>query len=139
MKSTVLYRIAAVLLVIFAAGHTVGFLKFEPPTAEGVAVRDAMDKVHFPLGSSSFSYGGFYRGFGLFATIYLLFAAFLAWHLGSMAQTVPQSITILGWAFFALQAASLVLCWRYFLVPPIILSALLSVCTGWAAWMLRNG
>jgi len=139
VKATLLYRIAAVLLFIFAAGHTVGFLKFKPSTAEGVAVRDAMDKVHFPLGSSTFSYGGFYRGFGLFATIYLLFAAFLAWHLGSMAQTVPQSIAILAWAFFALQLASLVLCWLYFLAPPIILSALLSICTGLAAWILKNG
>jgi len=28
MSATVLYRIAAVLLVLFAAGHTLGFLRF---------------------------------------------------------------------------------------------------------------
>jgi hypothetical protein len=82
MKATALYRIAAVLFIVFAAGHTVGFLGFRPPTTEAAAVRDAMKNVHFQVGGSSFTYGGFYTGFGLFATLYLLFAAYLAWHLG---------------------------------------------------------
>ena len=38
MKPTLLYRIAAVLYVLLAAAHTVGFQRFVPPTAEGVAV-----------------------------------------------------------------------------------------------------
>lgn len=50
MKAIMLYRIASVLLVLFAAGHTFGFLKFKPPTAEGLAVRDAMNNVHFQVG-----------------------------------------------------------------------------------------
>ena len=29
MTATLLYRIAAVVLIFFAAGHTVGFLKFK--------------------------------------------------------------------------------------------------------------
>ena len=66
MTATLLYRIAAVVLLLFAAGHTFGFLKFQPPTPEGVAVRDAMDNVQFKLGSRSYTYGDFYRGFGLF-------------------------------------------------------------------------
>jgi len=43
MKAVTLYRIASVLLVLFAAGHTFGFLKFKPSSAEGLAVRDAMN------------------------------------------------------------------------------------------------
>src|SRR5271165_4000097 len=81
MKVPYLYRIAAVLLVLFAAGHTIGFLSFKPPTAEGLAVRDAMMDVHFQVKSADLSYGGFYKGFGFFITVYLLFSAFLAWHL----------------------------------------------------------
>jgi hypothetical protein len=99
MNATLLYRIASVLLVVFAVGHTVGFLKFTPPTPEGVAVRDAMNGVHFHLGGGQYSYGGFYTGFGLFATIYLLFAAFVAWHLGGLAARSPQAIGALGWFF----------------------------------------
>ncbi len=125
------------MLVLFAAGHTFGFLKFKPPTPEGLAVRDAMRTVHFAVGGKSFSYGGFYTGFGLFVTAYLLFSAFLAWHLGALAATNPQSIGALGWAFSGVQVSSLILSWIYFAPPPAVLSALVVACLGWAAWLVR--
>jgi len=138
MKATLLYRIASVLLILFAAGHTIGFLKFKPPTPEAAAVWDAMNNVHFQVGRASFSYGGFYIGFGLFATAYLLFSAFLAWHLGGLAATNRPAIGALGWAFFMLQLASLALSWSYFFLPPVVLSALVAACTGWAAWQVKS-
>ena len=138
MTATLLYRTACVLLLLFAIGHTVGFLKFVPTTKEGVAVRDAMDSVQFPFGSGNFTYGGFYRGFGLFCTAYLLFTAFLAWHLGGMARTNPQSIVTLSWVFFALQLASIALAWKYFFAPPIVFSTLVAVCSGWASWLISR-
>jgi hypothetical protein len=92
MTATLLYRISAFVLVLFATGHTLGFLTFKAPTAEGVAVQQAMDNVRFSMGGKSLTYGDFYRGFGLFCTAYLLFAAFLAWHLGTMARSAPQAI-----------------------------------------------
>ena len=89
MTATLLYRIGAVVFVLFAAGHTLGFLKFKPDSAEGVAVYDSMNTVRLPVGSGKLTYGDFYRGFGLFCTLYLLFAAYLAWYLGSLAQSNP--------------------------------------------------
>jgi hypothetical protein len=136
MKATLLYRIAAVVLILFAAGHTFGFLKFKPPSPEGVAVRDAMDTVNLQVNSGKVTYGDFYRGFGLFCTAYLLFTAYIAWFLGGMAQTNPQAIGTMAWIFFALQLVSLALSWIYFLPPPIVLSAVVSICTGWAAWLV---
>jgi hypothetical protein len=138
MTATLLYRIASLLLVLFAVGHTVGFLKFNPPTPESIAVRDALDSVQFPIGNGKFTYGGFYRGFGLFCTAYLLFTAFLAWYLGGMAHSNPAAIVALSWIFFALQLASVGLSWRYFLVPPIVLSVLIAVCSGWASWLIQQ-
>ena len=139
MTATLLYRIAAVLFLVFAAGHTLGFLKFKPPSAEGIAVRDSMESVRFQVGSSTRTYGDFYRGFGLFCTLYLLFFAYLAWHLGGMAQSSPQAVGALAWVFFAVQLVGVVLSWIYFLPPPVILSALAAICTGWAAWLVRAG
>lgn len=138
MTATLLYRIAAFVLVLFAAGHTLGFIKFKPPTPEGVAVQQSMDQVRFQLGSKSYSYGDFYRGFGLFCTAYLLFAAFLAWHMGEMARNTPQAIGPLGWVFFALQVAGIVLSWKYFVPPPAIFSMVLAILTGWAAWLVNG-
>ena len=137
MNATLLYRIASVLLILFAAGHTVGFLNFKPPTAEGVAVRDSMQNVQFKIGNGTYSYEGFYKGFGLFCTAYLLFAAFLAWRLGAMARSNPQAIVSLAWVFFALQVAGIILSKMYFIPPPVIFSTLISICTGWAAWLVQ--
>lgn len=137
MKPTLLYRIASVLFILFAAGHTVGFLRFIPPSAEGVAVLDAMRNVHFTLGGGSYSYAGFYDGFGLSLSVYLLFSAFLAWYLGSLAARNPAAIGALGWVFCAMQAVQLAICLIYFFTPPAVFSALLVLCLGVAAWRVR--
>jgi len=133
----VLYRIAAVLFVLFAAGHTFGFLKFKPPTSEGVAVRDAMKNVQFRVDGRDYSYGGFYTGFGLYTTVYLLFSALLAWHLGNLAATSPHAVGVVGWAFFAVQVIGLALSWVYFFPVPAILSAVIAICLGLASWFTR--
>ena len=78
MSATLLYRIAAFVILLFAAGHTYGFLSLRVPSAEGRAVYDAMNTVHFELDGGSYSYGGFYRGLGLSCTVSLLFWGFLS-------------------------------------------------------------
>ena len=137
MKATLLFRIAAVLLLLFATGHTIGFLSFTPPTPEGVAVRDAMSNVHFQVRNNTLSYGGFYRGFGLFVTAYLVFSALLAWQLGSFAVKYPQAVRPLAWMLCMVQIASLILSVMYFAGAPVISSALVAACLGWAAWKTR--
>lgn len=129
MKAALLYRIAAVIFILFALGHTFGFLGFKPPTAEGLAVRESMERVHFTVSGETFSYGGFYRGFGLTITAYLLFLAFLTWQMGRIANVA------LAWGLVVLQVVMLVLSWMYFASIPTIMSAVLTVCLGWAAWL----
>ena len=109
MKATVLYRIAAVVFLLFAAGHTYGFLSLRAPSAEGRAVFDAMNTVTFEESGRSYTYGAFYRGFGLSITFSMILSAFLAWHLGELARNAPASIGMIGWVFFAVQAAGIVL------------------------------
>jgi hypothetical protein len=132
-----LYRTASILLFLFAAAHTYGFLAFQPPTPQAAAVRDAM-RVPFQVGSASFSYGGFYVGFGLFVTVAMLFWAYLAWRLGTLAATNPQVIGSLGWVFFATQVAAFVLSAIYFAAPPAISAALVAACLGWAAVLVNR-
>ena len=125
-----LYRIAAIVLVLFAAGHTAGFLTFKPPSDAGLAVREAMHGATFQLDGRSYTYEGFYKGFGLFVTAEMLFAAFVAWYLGAHPGNGA-----LGWALAALQAASLVLSVIYFFPVTWIFSAVILVCVAWAAWL----
>jgi len=138
VKPTLLYRIAAVLYVLLAAAHTVGFQRFVPPTADGVAVRDAMFNTHFALHGGTFSYGGFYLGFGISVGIYMLFAAFLAWHLGSLAKRDPSAIGALGIVFCAMQVAQLVVCLVYFFTAPIVFESVIALVLALAAWGVRR-
>ncbi len=137
MNATLLYRIAAVVFVLFAIGHTYGFLTMRPPSAEGRAVYDAMNTVRFDLGGRSFTYGGFYRGFGLSCTASLILSAFLCWHLGTLARSAPAAIGVLGWVFFAVQVVGVVLSFLYFGIPPMVLSAVVAAIVGVAAFLAR--
>jgi hypothetical protein len=133
-----LYRASAVLFVVFAVAHTVGFLTFTPPSQDGVSVRDAMERVQFTVAGSTFSYGAFYRGFGLSATVSMLFEAFLAWQLGWIAQLAPSAAVSVTWALCAVQVAGFALSYLYFSVPPAILSLGLAVLLAVAARRCRH-
>ena len=137
MGATLLYRIAAIIFVLFAVGHTYGFLSLRPASPEGRAVLDAMNTVHFDVGGRSFTYGGFYRGFGLSCTVSLILSAFLCWHLGQVARSNPAAIGARGWVFFAAQVVGVVLSFRYFGVPPMILSSMVTAIVGVAAFLAR--
>ncbi|HUD66453.1 MAG TPA: hypothetical protein VMQ17_17840 [Candidatus Sulfotelmatobacter sp.] len=136
MKAVWLYRTASIIFVLFAAGHTYGFLSFRPASAEGRAVWEAMNNVRFEQGGDSFTYGGFYLGFGLSATVFLLFSAFLTWYVGKLATDNPKAIGPLGWALFVLPFVSIGLNWKYFSVVPAIFAAVLAAILGSAAWLV---
>jgi len=137
-KAVVLYRIASVLFILYAVGHTSGFLKFQPPSAEGRAVWESMNNVHFQLGQTEATYGKLYVSFGLFISLYVLFAAYLAWYLGGLARNTPQAIGPLGWVFFAVQLGALALSAICFLPPPAILTGLAAICVGCASWLVST-
>ena len=97
-----------------------------------------MNSVSAVESSRSYTYGGFYRGFGLSATISMLFGAFLCWYLGELARTNPAAIGALGWAFLAAQVAGAVLSFLYFGPPAMVLSLLVALLVGSAAWLART-
>ena len=138
MSATLLYRIAAVVFVLFAVGHPYGFLSLRPASLEGRAVYDAMNTVHFEESGQSFTYGAFYRGFGLSCTASMILSAFLCWHLGGLARSAPAAIGVLGWAFFAVQVVGVVLSFLYFGLPPMVLSAVVAAIVGVAALLARR-
>ena len=129
MRARVWFRAAAVLLLLFAVGHTIGFLTFRAPTDAGRAVFDAMNTVRFADAHGSYSYGEFYRGFGLWITVSQVFVGFLAWRLGAMAgRGSAGEVKMIGWALVAVQVIGLALSARYFSLPPVIFSAVVAVC-----------
>jgi hypothetical protein len=138
MKPIVWFRISAVLLLLFAAGHTFGFLTFRAPTLEGQAVFTSMNSVHFSDGRWTYSYGNFYTGFGLFITFAQLFCAWLAWQLGAWARAGITEAATAAWGLCVLQLISFPLSVHYFSLPPAIFSLLTAITFACAAISTRR-
>jgi len=133
LRASTLYRIAAVLIVLFAIGHTVGFLQHDPSWGVDTLL-SSMKSIHFNIQGFSRSYWDFFVGFGLFVTVFLLFAAVLAWQLGSVASENLARMRVVGWAFALCFAAVTILSWKYFFAIPLVFSFLITVCLMLAAW-----
>jgi hypothetical protein len=128
MKPALWFRIAAALFLLFAVGHTYGFLTLRPSNPEGRAVLNAMNNTPLIVGSSTFTYGGFYLGFGLFITLFQLFTAWLCWQLGSMSRRAPSEAQSIAWAIVAVQVIGFGFSWKYFSIEPAVLSLLTALC-----------
>jgi hypothetical protein len=129
VTSRVLYRLAAVLILLFALGHSIGFPWSDP--AWGVDT-GAMRSAHFPILGFRRTYWDFYLGFGLFNSVFLLLAAILAWQLGGLPKGCPMRLT--AWALAFGFVALTVLAWKYLFPIPIVFSALIALCLLGAAW-----
>jgi hypothetical protein len=130
MKATVLYRTASTLLVLAAAGNTYGVVRFWQ--AGG-----ALNSMPLPE-DHRVSYGPVLLALGVFCSLCIVFAAYLAWHLGTLARTAPQAIGALGWALFAYQLLGVYVSFNELSGLVRIISVALAICTGWAAWLTRG-
>lgn len=135
MKAFWLYRIATILLVLFAIGHTLGFRQNIPEWKAG-AVIGAMQSTHFDAQGFNRTYWDFFSAFGLLFSVFLLFAAVLAWHLariqpGTFAPFMRQTAWTLAICFVAVT----VLNWRFAFTIPIVFSTLITVFLVGAAWL----
>ncbi len=138
MRAAVWFRVTAGLMVLFAAGHTFGFLTFDPGTAEGRAVLAAMNGTHFSVGGSTFSYGEFYLGFGLTISAVQLFEAWLAWQLGSMARRGVRDARVIAWGMVVLHVIGFGLSWRYVALVPAAFSLVTALTLAMGAISMRR-
>jgi hypothetical protein len=134
MSSAVLYRVSAILLVLFAGGHTIGFRRVD--SRWGIdSVVSGMQSVRFDVQGMTRNYWGFYVGFGLFVTVLLLFAAVLAWQLGGLPAEVVRAMPLATWGLALSFVVVTYLSWRYFFPAPVIFSAAIALCLVVAAWL----
>jgi hypothetical protein len=134
MKAKILYRIAAVLLLLFAAGHTFGFRQNNPEWGAD-AVIALMRSVHFDAQGFTRTYWDFFSAFGLFFTVFLLFAAVLAWLLGGLPAAILARVRSIAWALAICFVAVTALSWSYAFTTPIVFSILITACLIVAAWL----
>src|SRR5262249_61551476 len=90
MTTTVLLRVASVLSVLFAIGHTLGGRKSWSPIGES-DVLQAMRTFAFDIGGARRTYLDFYLGFGFTLSVFLLMQAVLLLQLARLAGTDASS------------------------------------------------
>ena len=134
MKASLLYRIAAVLLLLFAAGHTLGFSQADPKWGVD-ALLASMRSIHFDVLGFNRSYWDFFVAAGYSVGVFYLFAAVLAWQLGGLPAAVFASMRATAWAFALCFAAITVVSWTFLFIIPIAFSSVITLCLTAAAWL----
>ena len=132
MTSRVLYRIAAVLILVFDLGHSAGCPWSDPKWGVDTS---AMRSSQFEILGFTRAYWDFYVGFGLFVSVFLLLAAILAWQLGSLPKQTTLLVRTTAWVLSLCFVAVTFLSWRYFFTIPIVFSALIAICLMSATWL----
>ena len=134
MRATMLYRIAAVLLFIFAAGHTLGFRQSDHTWGVD-ALLGSMRSIHFEVQGFNRTYWDLFEAAGFSVGVFYLFAAILAWQLGGLPAPTLGSMRATAWAFALCFAAITVISWWHLFVLPIAFSIVITLCLGAAAWL----
>jgi hypothetical protein len=134
VKASLFYRIAAVLLLFFAVGHTLGFRQSDP--AWGVdTLLGSMRAIHFDIQGFSRTYWDLFIAAGFSVGVFYLFAAALAWQLGALQAETLAVMRVIVWAFALCFAAITVVSLRYLFILPIVFSVVITACLTAAAWL----
>jgi hypothetical protein len=134
MKAPVLYRIAAVLLLLFAIGHTLGFRQSDPQWGVD-SLLASLRSIHFNVQGFQRSYWDLFLAAGFSVGVFYLFAAVLAWQLGRLPAATLALLRGTAWAFALCFAAITLVSWRYLFILPIVFSIVITLCLTLAAWL----
>jgi hypothetical protein len=135
MKYLAPYRVAAYLLVLFFLGHTVGGMISQQsfgPAADGVFAQ--MKSVHFDFNGADSSWYGFWLGFGLMISAFLLFVALTSWRLASVDAASWPTVAPIAWGLVPVMAFNTAMSWRYFFAGPGVISTLVTLLFIVGAW-----
>jgi len=128
------YRIAAVLLLLFAVGHTLGFRQSDPQWGVD-ALLASVRSVHFEVQGFNRTYWDLFVAAGFCVGIFYLFAAILAWQLARLPAATLALMRGTAWAFAVCFAAVTVVSWKYLFMLPVAFSILITFCLSAAAWL----
>jgi hypothetical protein len=133
MNAHVLYRVATVLLMLFAAGHTLGFRQRDPQWGVDSLVT-SMRSLRFDIQGFKRTYWDFFAAAGFSTGACYLFAALVAWQLSGLPSETLKLMRLLEWAFAVSFAMITLINWRYLFIVPIAFSSVITLCLAWAAW-----
>lgn len=128
MSTTLLLRIASVVTLLFAVGHSMGAPWTPVDGPAPASVVEAMKSVAFDAMGSSRTFWDFYFGFGVSISIYLMVQAAVLWLLATLAKTQPNSVRPFVVILLVAYAANVYVTWRYFFLIPLVLAIIMVIC-----------
>src|SRR5215831_18452427 len=117
MTTTLLLRIASVISLVFAAGHTLGGLQKWSPMGENEVLK-AMTEVRFDAMGANRSYLDFFMGFGWSLSVLMLLQTVLLWQLASLARTEPARTRPMIAVMALSTLATGLIAWRFIFPVP---------------------
>jgi hypothetical protein len=126
MTATRWLRVAAVIMALFAAGHTMGGRSAWSPLGE-TPVLEQMRTFRFDAMGTSRSYFEFYLGFGYVISVLQFTQAVLLWQLAGLTRADARRARPLIGTFLVAAIASTIVTWRYIFLVPVIFSIIYTV------------
>ena len=127
MGTTIALRIASILSLLTAAGHSLGGRSSWSPAGVNDTLRD-MQSFHMDVFGVSRTYYDFFMGFGHSISIYMLLQAVLLWLLAGLAKRELKSVRPFIAAFLLASFALVLVSWIFIFPIPAACFALVTVC-----------
>jgi hypothetical protein len=121
MSTTLWLRISSIIALLFAAGHTLGGLKYWSPMGDN-PVLQAMKATRFNTMGANRSYFDFYMGFGHSLSVAQVMLAILLWQLGSLARTNALGVRPLIAVIALATVVGGIIAWRFIFPVPALFS-----------------
>src|SRR3954454_13273702 len=126
--TTVLWlRISSVIALLFAAGHSLGGLKYWSPMGENPVLKSMRD-IHFDTLGVSRSYLDFYMGFGYSLTVAQVMQAALLWQIAALARNEVANLRPMIPVIALANRAGAIIAWRFILPIPAIFALIQLAC-----------
>jgi len=126
VTTTLWLRIAAVISLLFTAGHTMGGLKRWSPMGDNPVLK-SMTEVRFDAMGANRSYLDFFMGFGWSISVFMLMQTIVLWQLASLATTEAARLRPIIAVMAVATVASGAIAWRFIFPIPALFSGVLAI------------
>ena len=127
MKAYHCLRIAAILTLLYFAGHTAGAPWTPYTNPEAMSVVETMKQHSFQAEGFKGTYWDLYFGSGLVVSLFLLVQAVVLWQTASLAKTDAIRVRPIIVSFLVAFIINGGLAWKYFFVVPVAISGAIAV------------
>jgi hypothetical protein len=127
MKAFHFLRIAAVITLLYFAGHTAGMPWTPYTNPEAKSVLEAMKTHSFEAEGFKGTYWDLYFGFGLMISVFLLLQAVVLWQVGSLAKSDAIRVRPIVVSFLVAFIVNAALSWKYTFIVPVVMAGIIAL------------